>query len=369
VSGSSALSGAAVALGAVLLAGGWSGAHHAAKGVRQGALAGLLAGTWAAAAIALPAGIGAATPLLVAAAAAGTDRPELVLAWAHAAGVIGALLHATGALLAGTAVGALGGLAGRAVPQGAPRGLDVWLADYAQRLALGVVALAAVGFALGAPRLPRPEVVAVPAGASPWASPGAAVLLWELVVHAVAAALVASTLRGAWRLPRTAPETPVRVTVDALFVALLLAAVGWSRLTVGGPLAAGLVLLLPWGLALIALAATGRPAPPPRPPRGPVSAAQALAFAALAATVPVGLTALLLAPAMVGPIGVAPFTAAVGDPTADPPAVADVLAQATSLAGEAVPGVLGLVPVLALATWAARAAGARWLGAAGLEAR
>lgn len=335
------------------LAGVWSGRHDPHRWARQGLVAGVIVGAWAAAVDALPAGMTAALVFLDGARAAvlaGTQAAGPAMEEAESVGVLATSARTLSHLLRSGLL-ALGGAAlGRIRSPHAARPLDPWLVDHARRLALALCALAAL----------------LPGGIVSTGAPqiGAALALSELLFHSVAAVLVGLVVRGAWRLPRTAPETPARVAVDLSFVALLLVALAAGRVTAGGPLGAWLAPLLPWGAMITVVAWRGRPAPPPTPPRGPVFVADALAFAALAMSTVVGLAALRLSPALIRPLAVDPLTASLADATADTPSPLDLIAEATRVVDTVGPVVVGLALGLAAATWIARWITASWLGRA-----
>jgi hypothetical protein len=318
--------------------------------VRQGLQAGLLAAAWIAAAHALPSGMEAAHGSLVASRAAADGEVAdvtLALASAEAAGVISAARTVGGIVVGCLGLALLGAGVGRLGSRRAPRPLDATLLDTARRLALTLAGFAAL----------------LPVGLVESDAPGshAALVASELALHAVAAGLVAVVLRNAWRLPRTAAETPARVTVDVLFVLLLLGALAAGRVHAGGPVALWVAPALPWGIALGAVAWSGRPPPPPAPGRGPVTGLDALAFSALVTSAVAALAAARLPPALLGALATEPWTAALGDATADSPDPAALLAEADRVLATGAPALLAVGTGLGVAAWVARRIASAWL--------
>lgn len=353
----------ALLVGVVSLAGAYAGRCHARSWRAQGVVAGLIAGAWIGTGSALPAGMGWSMPA-IAAALAEPERSdalaELIMPWAVSNGITGALLQVIRTLLGGALLGLLGAGIGRGWARTAPpHVLDASLLDYAQRLALGTTALAALGFATLLSNL-EPTSMYVPSGAVAWATAARATMLWELILHSIAATLVALVVRGLWRLPRTAPETGARIAVDGLLIAALVAAMLWVRVQLGGDLAAWVGPAAPWLVAVGIVGRQGRPPPPPPPERGPVHPSDAAAFSAIGVTVSVLWTAVLLWPALVPAMAVAPFAASLADDTADDLVVADLMRESTRILADGTPGVLGLLAALALTTWGVRYAAARW---------
>ncbi len=333
---------------APLLAGAWAGRTHPARWAAQGALAGLLVGVWASAASVLGVGMEAAIVRLAVGLETATMSAEALLDHATSGGLLAATTQTLVLVAGSAALAAVGAFVGSYVRPVAPRPLDPWLLDHVRRLALCVAALAAL--------LPGDlTVLTGPDGLS-------AALLADLAFQSVAAGLAFFVVRAAWRLPRTAPETPARVAVDGLFVVVLLLAVMGGRYRVGGPWVSWVAPWAPWGLAVLALAWSGRPKPPPRPPRGAVSLLDAAAFAGLVVGGVLALASVRLAPVLVRPLAVDPWTAVLSDPTAEPPPLAMLMTESTRLVhtGAQAIAVLGLL--LALATWVSRRVTASWIG-------
>lgn len=352
------------ALGAVAglaaLAGVWSGRTGGRRGGRLGALAGAITGVWAVASTAMPDAIERATATMTRLAPARDtldDATLLVLG----GGVSDAISACVSSVVVAVALGAAcGAVAGRLTPHGgrSPRALDGQAAEWALRTGVQLQALLALLLALATPRLARFVGAMGELG-----SMDTAMWAWETTLHTSAALAALFVIRAVWRLPRTAPETRVRVVADGLGVVVLALAFAAFRVEVrGGPLT-WIGPLVPWVLAGVFLRVTGRPAPPPVPSRGPLPVTDALAFGALIAATLAILGELYVTPGLVIALGVLPWTAAAGDPTADLPIAAPMLIQAQEILSRLGVRLFQVGLGVAAVAWGVRAAGARWIGA------